>query len=683
MSCCSVAEAALRPYMTMDPDWRTIFEDDEMTLTCNVPDWLRTNDDGFYWYKNNEQFPSREQKLYFKKAKMSNSGEYQCKTSTSDKSEPVQLDVSRDWLILQTPAFIHEGDRMNFNCRGWDGLFSYSRSIFKDGRIISNGHTMDKTGTGWYHCTRNRITTHFIFTISFLDLFSVPVLTLIPPVISEGDELTMTCDTILSPRRWNTKLQFVFYRNDQILRDSGSNVYTVPSAQLQDSGKYSCEVLGPVRKKSDNFVIEVQELFQTPVMQVSPSSPISKGEQVVLRCVTTGSHLLYSFFKDSKTLRDYTTNNSYLIPRAGEDHSGNYQCSSRSTNHRVLKYSEVIKVVVEYGSMILLPEQAVVGDRMTLRCECSFSSTQFRFYHNRTILQTVAVHPKRSTEITRIIKSAAMTGPYYCDVQSPVSAKIWQSQKVNLFILDPVANITITMSRDGEDFVVGESVTLTCSIQRGTSPTYLWFHDDEVVEHGSMFYHLEDNQKHLHIDSLQTDHKGAYHCKATNNLGSRIFSISSPSRSINVMEPTQTESLVIALGVLLLTILVVVLTFIYRQKVSSCVFAHLKTERTQCRSRTAQDPANDFRERSPDIGEEEYSNIPPRGQDVHEELCYVHIDIRRANKDSPHLNTSNEEASVTYSAVRFPQSTSDPQTTQETRDCNDLYQNFKCSRPPS
>ncbi|XP_044127292.1 uncharacterized protein LOC122921380 [Bufo gargarizans] len=697
-------KAALLTYVTLDPDWRTIFKGEKISLTCNVVSSSVWKEERFYWYRDDQPLYTYQQTIQIKSAKMEYSGNYQCRTSSSDRSDPLRLDVSNDWVILQVPSYIYEGDKLLLNCRGWDSLFSNQVTIYKDDHIIGTmGYYMDGTRSGIYKCKKTRVLSVHTSKETYLivnELFSVPILQLKQPLVAEGDEMTLTCHTTLAPRKRNTKLQFAFYRNEQRLQEfSADSEYSVSSAKHEHSGKYFCEaraLLSAVTKKSDVVNIQIEEIFKTPVIQVFPSSTVSRGEQVVLRCVAaspTGNHILYSFFKDSQIVRDYTTNNTYLIPRAGDDHSGNYRCSSKPANNKVIKYSKDLSIMVEVlgqPRFMLVPDKVVIGDEITLRCEAS-KSLHYSFYHNRTILGNVTVSQKKSAEIRRIIKSATMTGPYYCESRNSISPTILRSETVTLFILDPVANVSIHMEKSDEDFVFGEPITLSCSSQRGTSPSFLWLHNETAIEQGSQFYQLIDNQKRLHIDSLQIHHSGTYRCVARNKLPpDRTFSVRSAPRIISVLEPRESEILLlressvplIALGVLLLlTIPMGVLSFMYRQKMASlfrrCALQRPKTERTIVQARIAQDPANDGLESS---GQGDYSNVPPRGHVECEDICYAHIDINQAKEASPHWNKGNEELSVTYSAVKSLQSSTDPRSTQEISGCTDLYQNFNLTR---
>ncbi|XP_031747031.1 Fc receptor-like A [Xenopus tropicalis] len=72
--------------------------------------------------------------------------------------------------------------------------------------------------------------------------------------------MTITCDA--EPRRSTTVLQFAFYRNGRNVQGfSLSNQYGVPSAQLEDSGNYICEVQtqsGRRRRRSNVITIQIR-----------------------------------------------------------------------------------------------------------------------------------------------------------------------------------------------------------------------------------------------------------------------------------------------------------------------------------------------------------------------------------------------------------------------------------------
>ncbi|XP_077330541.1 Fc receptor-like B [Lithobates pipiens] len=130
--------------------------------------------------------------------------------------------------------------------------------------IIPN---VDKDAAGKYKCEKkSESSSDTSYTDeSFLyvqDLFSSPEVNQTPYPVTQGDNLILTCDTVLSPLRQETELHFAFYKDGQyVQRFSSSNQYEVQSAQLEDIGKYSCEVKtssSTVRKMSKAIHIQIQ-----------------------------------------------------------------------------------------------------------------------------------------------------------------------------------------------------------------------------------------------------------------------------------------------------------------------------------------------------------------------------------------------------------------------------------------
>ncbi|CAN2391591.1 hypothetical protein PRIEUP_LOCUS1631, partial [Pristimantis euphronides] len=81
-------------------------------------------------------------------------------------------------------------------------------------------------------------------------------------VQTEGDPMTLTCETSLSPYRQTKELQFAFYREGQNIQGfNTANKYGVQSVQMAGSGRYFCEVTTSderVRKRSNIVTIIIK-----------------------------------------------------------------------------------------------------------------------------------------------------------------------------------------------------------------------------------------------------------------------------------------------------------------------------------------------------------------------------------------------------------------------------------------
>ncbi|OCT69403.1 hypothetical protein XELAEV_18040719mg, partial [Xenopus laevis] len=151
----------IRPVVSLWPNWIPVYNKDSVTLICNVPPSALGNQ-GFKWYRNNKDLRKYEQNLTIPSAHVSDRGNYQCQTDTSDKSDSLRLDVSADWLVLQAPPTVQQGDSLFIRCRGWNGYNENSAAFYKDGIILHlpvnksvlNAGKADRNKTGNYKCSK-------------------------------------------------------------------------------------------------------------------------------------------------------------------------------------------------------------------------------------------------------------------------------------------------------------------------------------------------------------------------------------------------------------------------------------------------------------------------------------------------------------------------------------------------
>ncbi|OCT69395.1 hypothetical protein XELAEV_18040710mg [Xenopus laevis] len=267
--------AAVRPVVSFSPNWNPIFPGEPVTLTCNVIPTAQGNL-GYSWYRGGHRIPGDQQSLVIESVREIDSGVYQCQAGVSERSDSARLDLYYDRLILKATPAVHEGDSLSLKCQRRPGYDAWNPVFYKDNMTIESPVNesvlqlgrVDVTASGTYSCEEKSSFKNLKaeYYISVSELFSTPQIIVIPDQVTEGDHMTITCDTKLSPHRETTELQFVFYRNGHNVQGfSLSNQYGVPSAQLEDSGKYTCEVqtpTGSVRKRSNMEHIQIQGRHQ-------------------------------------------------------------------------------------------------------------------------------------------------------------------------------------------------------------------------------------------------------------------------------------------------------------------------------------------------------------------------------------------------------------------------------------
>ncbi|XP_040187954.1 high affinity immunoglobulin gamma Fc receptor I-like [Rana temporaria] len=285
--------ASERPIVTFNPNWAKVFTGESITMTCYTS--LAHQNQRFSWYKDDEQLPVNGQTYTISYTRTGHTGNYQCGTTFNETSGISSLEVIYGYLILQVPPFVYEGDDVPMRCYSWPGYSVRRTMFFKDNAVIRplKAETnliidnVNKDAAGTYKCVKKsesssdtsytdesflyvkgkpiKYCKHWSSTIlsySFVYLFSSPEANQTPYPVTQGDNLILTCDTVLSPLRQETQLHFAFYKDGQyVQRFSLSNQYEVPSAQMEDIGKYSCEVKASsstVRKMSKAIDVQIQ-----------------------------------------------------------------------------------------------------------------------------------------------------------------------------------------------------------------------------------------------------------------------------------------------------------------------------------------------------------------------------------------------------------------------------------------
>ncbi|OCT69389.1 hypothetical protein XELAEV_18040704mg, partial [Xenopus laevis] len=474
--------AAVRPVISFSPNWSPIFTGEPVTLTCNVAPTAQGNLE-YSWYRDGHWIRGYRQRLVIQSATETENGNYQCQAGADERSAPVRLDVYRYGLILQAPPDVHEGDFLSLRCHSRTGYETRNSVFYMDNKIIESPVSeselhigrVDVTASGTYKCQKEIYNHKYDYHtsgdeqyISVSELFTVPQLKVSSALVTEGDHMTITCDTELSPHRETTELQFVFYRNGHNVQGfSLSNQYGVPSAQLEDSGKYTCEVqtpTGSVRKRSSETYIHIQgeyrqflkllvyfilldfrAFFSYPLIKVRPDQ-VTEGDHMTITCDTKLSphrettELQFVFYRNGHNVQGFSLSNQYGVPSAQLEDSGNYTCEVQTPTGSVRKRSNAAHIQIQelfpYPQIKVSPDQVTKGDHMTITCDTKLSphrettELQFVFYRNGHNVQGFSLSNQYGVPSAQLEDS----GNYTCEVQTPTANVAKRSREAHIQI---------------------------------------------------------------------------------------------------------------------------------------------------------------------------------------------------------------------------------------------------------
>ncbi|XP_068107510.1 Fc receptor-like protein 6 [Hyperolius riggenbachi] len=455
--------------------------------------------------------------------------------------------------------------------------------------------------------------------------------------------------------------QYSWYRDEQLIEGEMGQLYTIYSADWEHSGTYRC------RFGSGSFPITLyvntEDLFSVPEIN-NGHDPVIEGDDMTLTCSTRlhplrqDTQLLYAFYRDGQKVQEFKTSNEYRVWSTGLEDYGRYKCEVRKSFSTVRKTSA--ELLINIQDLFSVPKindkhkSVMEGDNVTLTCTTRLhplrQDTQLRYAFYRDVQE---VQGFGASNTYRVLSARLKgSGKYKCDVRKSFSTVIKTSAELLINIrceneAEPVSDVNITVSEEREDFIIGENLTLTCIVQKGTSLIFRWLHNDKIVNKDSESFQLQDNASVLYIPSLQSQHAGTYKCNVSNALpSSAVGTIQIPQ----IMESRQSglsPTLAIVGVSLLIVLLAGILMFIYRDKIAS----HFK--------KRPQTPPN-------------LVSCP-----MIDNICYATINIKKIEGSSVSPKHDDEHA-VLYAVITNSGTTSDSQATPETHDDTaDVYQNIK------
>ncbi|XP_075139658.1 Fc receptor-like protein 5 [Leptodactylus fuscus] len=661
--------AAIRPAVTFTPDYKKIFTSEQITMTCDVGSTIGERMD-YIWYKDSEQVYNG-QSYIIQYAKTSHSGSYQCQSRPGEISDPARLEVSHGWVILQTPLYVYEGDDIYIRCHHYPGYRGGWTRFYKDNRIIrdssDNGEyyisNVTRTAAGIYTCTKEVYHDGLYYkhgddvSVSVQDLFTTPTISVTPQPVITTDKLSLTCQTSLPPPpRHNTQLWIAFYREGGIVQGfEVSDTYEVYNVQLEDSGKYSCEVEttdGRVRKRSAETIIQIGEFFS--YLSINVMDELFGGNPMTLTCDTTLSpyrpttRLQFAFYRDGRKVQDSSPSNKYEVQSAQLEDSGNYTCEVETTDGRVRKRSAetIIQIedLISHPYIIGTNNLGFEGDPMTLTCDATLNSkikpreVQFSFYRDGQKLQEFS--PSNTYEV----QSAQLedSGNYTCYVRTLKNPTMKKSNESYILVTElfspPVLKVSPELVKDGDNITLTCGTNLTEHRLKSAKLQYVFYRDGRNIQGFS-----SDNK--YEVQFIQEEHSGNYSCE----IQTPNSKIKKRSQNLHVQGSSDSSLMTIlyvSLGLLLLIIITLVVLCIYYE----------------CRS-----PRNN--PQPPTADENEYT---PEDE--------VHGTILEVTSRPQNYESEDNEPTVIYAAVnsKKKRQVKASQTTSESP--TDVYQNVRYHR---
>ncbi|XP_017175112.1 Fc receptor-like protein 5 isoform X1 [Mus musculus] len=418
-------EAAQQSVVSLQPPWTTFFRGEVVTLTCyrfgfSVPQKTK-------WYQKRKTVKQTPGALVIKAhtLKVHESGEYWCQADSLLPSMHVNVEFSEDFLVLQAPPAVFEGDSVVLRCYAKKGIEAETLTFYKD------------------------------------ELFPRPVLRARPSHPIDGSPVTLTCQTQLSAQKSDARLQFCFFRNLQLLGSgcSRSSEFHIPAIWTEESKRYQCKaetVNSQVSKQSTAFIIPVQRAsarFQTHI--IPASKLVFEGQLLLLNCSVKGvpGPLKFSWYKkdmlnkETKILK--SSNAEFKISQVNISDAGEYYCEANNSRRSFVSRAFPITIKVPVSQPVLTlstgKTQALEGDLMTLHCQSQRGSPciLYEFFYENVSLGNSSILSGGGAYFN-FSMSTERSGNYYCTADNGLGAQC--SEAIRISIFDMTKNRSVPMA---------------------------------------------------------------------------------------------------------------------------------------------------------------------------------------------------------------------------------------------
>lgn len=483
-------EAALQSVISLQPPWTTFFQGETVILTCyrygfSLPQKTK-------WYQKRETLRQMQGSSTLP---VRNSGEYWCQADDLLPSTHVNLNFSKDSLVLQAPPAVFKGDSVVLRCHTKESINAETLTFYKNGRrALPLSHQRselhirhaDLKDNGQYKCTKEnwwrRVTISNTVSIQVQELFPRPVMTARPSQPIDGSPVTLACQTQLPAQRSDAQLQFCFFRNHQALGSgcSSSSEFHIPAIWTEESTQYWCKagtMNSQVGKGSRMFTIPVQRVLADFQIHIIPvSKVVFEGQFLLLNCSVKGvpGPLKFSWYKrdmlNKETKIPKSSEAEFKISEVNSSDAGEYFCEVNNSRRSFVSRAVPITIKVPVSQPVLTlstgKTQALEGDLMTLHCQSQRGSPciLYEFYYENVSLGNSSTLSGGGASFN-FSMSTERSGNYYCTADNGLGAQ--RSEAIWISVFDMTKNRSVPM-------VAGITVGLLI-VAVGVFLFYRWF----------------------------------------------------------------------------------------------------------------------------------------------------------------------------------------------------------------
>ncbi|KAG9350386.1 hypothetical protein JZ751_026745, partial [Albula glossodonta] len=355
-------------------------------------------------------------------------------------------------IVIEPNTSVTEGDNVKITCYV-GGTYQNSSEVplylVKGGNVRLEGRTsisfnkiMEVADSGEYECKiiMGDVLKSVNGAVRISELFSVPVLTMDPLEVYEGDMFSLTCHStnIAHQRIRQNDVKYSITRNGNILNQGDFSGKYTTTAATSSNGNYSCAASAKlIKKNSEVIVFKAKVLVSQPLINVYGSNGeviVGQSFQVQCHCENGSLPITYTLMKNKKPQRSVTIKQPYEkalfnVNIMKKDELSHFNCRAENKKNNT-KESEMLNatviVPVSKPMLISVPDfrDVTEGTELLLICKVTEGSLPITFkwfrrgtsqpLHTRTVKDKFANYTVDSVD-------GDQSGTYYCEAGNKAS----------------------------------------------------------------------------------------------------------------------------------------------------------------------------------------------------------------------------------------------------------------------
>ncbi|XP_051572371.1 platelet endothelial cell adhesion molecule isoform X2 [Myxocyprinus asiaticus] len=411
----------------------------------------------------------------------------QPKAGNSNKSNTVKvivqdLEVITPKIHISPKANVVEGDQVQITCHVQYPsdlevfLTKGSTVLHKFHTGFSHNFTVRVEDSGKYVCKAEKGSVQKMATywLNVAELFSRPILRLIPDQVFEGERFHLNCSSAINStqRISRADIKYDLLKENRLIASLASYGDT---ARLATNGKYSCmaEAKG-INKTSLPLVFKAKVPVSAPVIRAVGKVIVGRSFKVLCEAENGTLPITFTLMKGHSPLADVTVVEAAdkaffditYISSPQEIYSFNCQAHNQGPSLSMVSGPLRAPVIVPVSKPVLMVEPkgftVTEGSDLVLICSVQQGTDPitFTWYHYGDVIpfSTQEVRHSQGTHVVKAIKRD-QRGSYYCEASNhaidtrrslpvtiAVSLAIWKKALIGVFCILLLVAIVIVLT---------------------------------------------------------------------------------------------------------------------------------------------------------------------------------------------------------------------------------------------